>query len=256
MAETFNLSQLPGYWTGGTVHIIANNQLGFTTEPDEGRSTLYASDLAKGFKVPIVHVNADDPAACIEVACIAFAYQQEFEKDFLIDLIGYRRYGHNELDEPGFTQPQLYETVRKHPTTRQLWARCAGRTGRDPGGRSGSLGAALYGTAAGSQRLARQYRRGGGRAGRAAARTAAAGDRTPHRHIRAGGRASWPSTSRSSSCRQGLPSTPAAWSPPFAAAARPSRKRRRRQRPRPPSTGRRPRSWPLRRSWKRASRCA
>ena len=122
VAETFNFSQLAGYWTGGTVHIIANNQLGFTTEPQEGRSTLYASDLAKGFKVPIVHVNADDPEACMEVACIAFAYQQKFEKDFLIDLVGYRRYGHNELDEPGFTQPLLYETVRKHPTTRQLLA--------------------------------------------------------------------------------------------------------------------------------------
>ena len=123
VAETFNLSQLAGYWTGGTVHIIANNQLGFTTDPEDGRSTLYASDLAKGFKVPIVHVNADDPEACIEVACIAFAYQEAFEKDFLIDLIGYRRYGHNELDEPGFTQPLLYHVVRNHPTTRQLWAK-------------------------------------------------------------------------------------------------------------------------------------
>lgn len=122
VAETFNLSQLDGYWTGGTIHIIANNQLGFTTEPEDGRSTLYASDLAKGFKVPIVHVNADDPEACIEVARIAFAYQEKFEKDFLIDLIGYRRYGHNELDEPGFTQPLLYRLVRDHPTTRQLWA--------------------------------------------------------------------------------------------------------------------------------------
>jgi len=122
VAETFNLSRLPGYWTGGTVHIIANNQIGFTTDPEEGRSTLYASDLAKGFKVPIVHVNADDPLACLEVTCIAFAYQQQFEKDFLIDLVGYRRYGHNELDEPGFTQPLLYETVRSHPTVRQLWA--------------------------------------------------------------------------------------------------------------------------------------
>ena len=122
VAETLNLSQLDGYWTGGTIHIIANNQLGFTTEPDDSRSTLYASDLAKGFKVPIVHVNADDPEACIEVARIAFAYQEKFEKDFLIDLVGYRRYGHNELDEPGFTQPLLYRVVRDHPTTRQLWA--------------------------------------------------------------------------------------------------------------------------------------
>ncbi len=122
VAETLNLSQLEGYWTGGTIHIIANNQLGFTTEPEDGRSTLYASDMAKGFKVPIVHVNADDPEACIEVARIAFAYQEKFEKDFLIDLIGYRRYGHNELDEPGFTQPLLYRIVRDHPTIRQLWA--------------------------------------------------------------------------------------------------------------------------------------
>jgi len=121
VAETFNLSRLPGYWTGGTVHIIANNQLGFTTVPTDGRSTLYASDLAKGFKVPIIHVNADDPEAVIEVARIAFAYQDKFEKDIMIDLIGYRRYGHNELDEPGFTQPLMYKTVRQHPTVRELW---------------------------------------------------------------------------------------------------------------------------------------
>ncbi len=122
VAETFNLGQLPGYWTGGTVHIISNNQLGFTTPPGDSRSTLYASDLAKGFKVPIVHVNADDPLACIEVARIASAYHQEFEKDFLIDLIGYRRYGHNELDEPGFTQPVMYQRIRSHPTVRKQWA--------------------------------------------------------------------------------------------------------------------------------------
>lgn len=122
VAETLNLSRLPGYWTGGTIHVIANNQLGFTTLPRDGRSTLYASDLAKGFKVPIIHVNADDPAACIEVARIAFAYQDRFERDVLIDLVGYRRYGHNELDEPGFTQPVMYNKVRQHPTVRQLWA--------------------------------------------------------------------------------------------------------------------------------------
>lgn len=122
VAETLNMSRLPGYWTGGTVHIIANNQLGFTTNPTDSRSTIYASDLAKGFKIPIIHVNADDPEACIEVARIAFAYQRRFEKDVVIDLIGYRRYGHNELDEPGFTQPLLYNVVRQHPTVRQLWA--------------------------------------------------------------------------------------------------------------------------------------
>ena len=121
VAETLNLSRLPGYWTGGTIHFIANNQVGFTTLPKDARSTIYASDLAKGFKIPIVHVNADDPAACMEVARIAFAYQQEFEQDFLIDLIGYRKYGHNELDEPGFTQPLMYEVIRKHDNVRKMW---------------------------------------------------------------------------------------------------------------------------------------
>ncbi|NJL58235.1 2-oxoglutarate dehydrogenase E1 component, partial [bacterium] len=122
VAETFNLARLPGYWTGGTIHLISNNQIGFTTLPSDGRSTLYASDLAKGFKVPVVHVNADDPMACLEVARLAFAFQEKFEKDFLIDLIGYRRYGHNELDEPNFTQPLMYQVIREHHTVRRLWA--------------------------------------------------------------------------------------------------------------------------------------
>jgi 2-oxoglutarate dehydrogenase E1 component len=122
VAETLNYARLPGYQTGGTIHIIANNQLGFTTEPAASFSTLYASDLAKGFKIPVIHVNADDPIACIEAAHIASAYQIRFKKDFLIDLIGYRRYGHNEGDEPSFTQPLLYQKINEHPTARQLWA--------------------------------------------------------------------------------------------------------------------------------------
>jgi len=122
VAETLNLSRLPGYWTGGTIHIIANNQLGYTTLPKDGRSTHYASSLAKGFKIPIVHVNADDPEACIEVIRLAAAYRERFKKDFVIDLIGYRRHGHNEGDEPSFTQPLMYETIRRHPTVRELWA--------------------------------------------------------------------------------------------------------------------------------------
>lgn len=121
--ETFNLSRIPGYSTGGTIHIITNNQLGYTTVPTASRSTLYASDLAKGFEVPIVHVNADDPEACIESVRVAFAYRSQFHKDFLIDLVGYRRYGHNEADEPGFTQPLMYEEIAKHPTVRDLWAK-------------------------------------------------------------------------------------------------------------------------------------
>jgi 2-oxoglutarate dehydrogenase E1 component len=122
VAETLNLSRLPGYHTGGTIHIITNNQLGYTTEPWEGRSTLYASDLAKGFEIPIVHANADDPEACIEAARLAFAYRAEFRKDFLIDLVGYRRHGHNEGDEPSFTQPVMYRQIEAHPTARTRWA--------------------------------------------------------------------------------------------------------------------------------------
>jgi 2-oxoglutarate dehydrogenase E1 component len=123
VAETLNLSRIHGYRTGGTIHLIANNQLGFTTLPEAGRSTLYASDIAKGFEIPVVHVNADDPEACMEAARLAFAYRSEFQKDFLIDLIGYRRYGHNEGDEPAFTQPLMYQQIEKHPSVRELWAR-------------------------------------------------------------------------------------------------------------------------------------
>ncbi len=122
VAESLNLSRLPGYQTSGTIHLITNNQLGYTTPPSQGRSTLYASDLAKGFEIPIIHVNADEPQACIEAARIAFAYRLRFQKDFLIDLVGYRRYGHNEGDEPSFTQPVLYEKIDNHPTVRNIWA--------------------------------------------------------------------------------------------------------------------------------------
>ena len=121
VAETMNLSQLDGYTTGGSVHIIANNQIGFTTDPGEDRTTRYASDLAKGFEIPILHVNADDPDACMTAARIAIAYRQLFHKDFLIDLVGYRRYGHNEGDEPTFTQPLLYERIAQHPTVRAIY---------------------------------------------------------------------------------------------------------------------------------------
>ncbi len=115
VAETLNLSRLPGYSTGGTIHIIVNNQLGFTTGPEDVYSTSYASGLARGFKIPIVHVNADDPEACVEAARLAFAYRERFQRDFLIDLIGYRRYGHNEGDEPAFTQPLMYQKIAVAP---------------------------------------------------------------------------------------------------------------------------------------------
>ena len=116
--ETLNLSRLRGYRTGGTLHIIVNNQVGFTTDPIDARSTHYASDPAKGFEIPIVHVNADDPDAYVAAARLGIAYRAKFAKDFLIDLIGYRRHGHNEGDEPTFTQPELYAQVKKHPSPR------------------------------------------------------------------------------------------------------------------------------------------
>jgi 2-oxoglutarate dehydrogenase E1 component len=123
VAETLNLSRLPGYSTGGTIHIIVNNQLGFTTGSEDAYSTSYASGLARGFKIPIVHVNADDPEACVEAARLAIAYRAKFQRDFLIDLIGYRRHGHNEGDEASFTQPLMYERIASHPTVREIWAR-------------------------------------------------------------------------------------------------------------------------------------
>jgi 2-oxoglutarate dehydrogenase E1 component len=121
VAETLNFYRLPGYRTGGTIHIIANNRIGFTTGPDEYRSTLFAADLAKGYRIPIIHANADDPEAVVTAARIAFAYREHFQNDFMINLVGYRRFGHNEGDEPAFTQPVLYEAIEKHPSVRKLW---------------------------------------------------------------------------------------------------------------------------------------
>lgn len=123
VAETLNLHRLEGYTTGGTIHIIANNQIGFTTNSSDSYSTLYASGLARGFKIPIFHVNADDAESCVAVARLAFAYREKFRRDVLIDLVGYRRHGHNEGDEPAFTQPTMYRTINAHPTVRDLWAR-------------------------------------------------------------------------------------------------------------------------------------
>ncbi|MQA89321.1 MAG: 2-oxoglutarate dehydrogenase E1 component [Gemmatimonas sp.] len=122
VAETLNMSGLDGYTVSGTIHIIANNQVGFTTNPSNARSTRYASDLAKGFEIPVVHVNADDVESCIIAARLAAIYRERYRKDFLIDLVGYRRWGHNEGDEPLFTQPRMYETIRAHPTVREKFA--------------------------------------------------------------------------------------------------------------------------------------
>jgi 2-oxoglutarate dehydrogenase E1 component len=122
VAETLNLQALSGYSTGGTIHIIMNNQLGFTTDPNDARSTRYASDLAKGYDVPVIHVNADDVEACVHAVRLAMGFRREFRRDAVIDLIGYRRFGHNETDEPAYTQPLMYEKIKQHPPVRKIYA--------------------------------------------------------------------------------------------------------------------------------------
>jgi 2-oxoglutarate dehydrogenase E1 component len=129
VAETLNLSNLAGYSTGGTIHVVVNNQIGFTTTPQEARSTLYATDVAKMIQAPIFHVNGDDPEAVVHCARLAFSYRQRFRGDVVIDLVCYRRHGHNEGDDPSFTQPLLYEKIRQKTPVRQLYTEQLVRAG-------------------------------------------------------------------------------------------------------------------------------
>jgi 2-oxoglutarate dehydrogenase E1 component len=129
VAETLNLSQIKGYRVGGTVHVIVNNQLGFTTTPDKSRSSEYSTDVAKMIQCPIFHVNGDDPEACARVARLAFAYRQEFQKDVVIDMICYRRHGHNEGDDPSYTLPEMYRRIDARPSVREQYVRALSKRG-------------------------------------------------------------------------------------------------------------------------------
>ncbi len=122
VAETLNLQALRGYTTGGTIHVIQDNQVGFTTDPEDARSTPYAADMAKGFNVPIVHVNADDVEACSAAIRLAMAYRERWGRDIVIDVIGYRRFGHNETDEPAYTQPAIAAKIKAHPPVSEIYA--------------------------------------------------------------------------------------------------------------------------------------
>ncbi len=129
VAETLNMSQLPGYSTGGTVHVVVNNQIGFTTLPEDARSSMYATDIAKMIEVPIFHVNGDDPLAVRFVTETALDFRQEFGRDVVIDMYCYRRYGHNEGDEPFFTQPDLYARIAQRPSVTKLYKSQLSQTG-------------------------------------------------------------------------------------------------------------------------------
>jgi 2-oxoglutarate dehydrogenase E1 component len=122
VAETLVMSELDAYWTGGTIHVIVNNQIGFTTSPEQYSFTRYPSDVAKAIQAPVFHVNADDPEACVHAARLAIAFRQRFHEDVILDLVCYRRHGHNEGDDPTFTQPLLYKTIDRHPRVGALYS--------------------------------------------------------------------------------------------------------------------------------------
>ena len=158
VAESLELSELTGFCTGGTIHVIVNNQIGFTTAPSAARSSPYPSDVAKGVQAPIFHVNGDDPEAVVEVAKAAADYRHQFGKDVVIDLFCYRRHGHNEGDEPAFTQPLMYRTIARHPTTRQLYAQRLVAEGVIPEGEAEAMAARFVSRLESEFEAAKSYR--------------------------------------------------------------------------------------------------
>ncbi len=158
VAELLELSELTGFCTGGTIHVIVNNQIGFTTAPSAARSSPYPSDVAKGVQAPIFHVNGDDPEAVVEVAKAAADYRHQFGKDVVIDLFCYRRHGHNEGDEPAFTQPLMYRTIARHPTTRQLYAQRLVAEGVIPEGEAEAMAARFVARLESEFEAAKSYR--------------------------------------------------------------------------------------------------
>ncbi len=129
VAETLNLSQLSGYHVGGTIHLVINNQLGFTTAPGSARSSFYPTDVAKMIQAPIFHVNGDDPEACARAARLAFDYRETFQRDVVLDIVCYRRYGHNEGDDPSYTQPQMYKIIDQMRSVRKIYTETLVRRG-------------------------------------------------------------------------------------------------------------------------------
>jgi 2-oxoglutarate dehydrogenase E1 component len=170
VSETLNLHRLPGYTTGGTIHILMNNQIGFTTDPADARSSRYATDLARGFDIPVVHVNADDPEACVRAVDLAYEYRMTFGADFMIDLVGYRRRGHQEIDDPTFTQPVQYQAIDAHPTVVEIYAGTLAARGAVPAGYAAQLSNAVAAECrAARQSHARASRDAGGGPGTPAA---------------------------------------------------------------------------------------
>ncbi len=144
VAESLDLSELKGYRIGGTIHFIVNNQIGFTTNPVQSRSGPYCSEVAKMVQAPIFHVNGDDPEATVHITRIATEFRQQFKKDVIIDMFCYRRFGHNEIDEPAFTQPLMYKTIAKHPSTRAIYAERLEKEGTIAAGEGDRMADAFY----------------------------------------------------------------------------------------------------------------